>query len=188
MKNKINGSFTIEAALVIPIVLFTIFSLIFLSFYLYDICRIQAVADNALHKASITMKHESDLASGRTEYEKINDRGVFYLLSGATEEESNEINRYIGQELEDSLFFTDISDIDVEAGKYKVVIKIKGRFHIPIRGISDLLPINQDIHVVVDSPVHDPADTIRIAEVVLETGSKIKGVDKLMDQLREILP
>ncbi|WP_276929647.1 TadE family protein, partial [Herbinix luporum] len=89
MKKKIQGSFTIEALLLMPIILFTIFFVLYLSFYFYDYCRVQAVADQFIHKLSINLKHESDIRTGKISYESIARNGVFYQAAGNLNNKKN---------------------------------------------------------------------------------------------------
>ena len=60
---KAKASFTIEAVFIMPIVLFTVVSIIYISFYLHDYCRMQGITDMVLHKAAMNLKHEADIYS-----------------------------------------------------------------------------------------------------------------------------
>lgn len=180
------GSFTVEAALILPMVIFIILAIVFLSFYLYDICRIEGVMDRVLHQAALTLKHESNIATGEVDYLKLRDRGVFYLLIGDTNEEEAAIEDYLWQELDKGLFFAKVTDIQVTAGKQKVTVSAEAEVRIPVSGILDYFrPHN--ISYEVSCPIHNPAEAIRLSEVILHTGSKIKGLDKLKEGLEKLL-
>ncbi len=186
MKNKSKGSFTVEAALVLPIVLFVILAVIFLSFYLYDVCRIEGITDKILHQAAMRMKHESTLATGEIDYQNINDRGVFYLITGSTEEEEAEIEAYLWQELTTGLLCTEVTNIKVTAGKRKVTAAVEAESGVLIKGIWNYFRPKGFVYEIA-RPVHNPAESIRFSEVILETGSKIKGLDALQEQITNIL-
>jgi hypothetical protein len=186
MNKRHNGSFTVEAALILPMVIFIILAIIFLTFYLYDVCSIEDVTDKVLHQAALTLKHEANITTGVVDYPKIRNRGVFYLLTGDTEEEEAAIEAYLWQELGRGLFFAKITDIQVTAGKWKVTVSVKAEFRIPVRGIMDFFQPDIITYEVV-RPVHNPAESIRISEVILNTGAKIKGLDTLKNQLDNIL-
>lgn len=79
IKNKqLKASFTIEASLVIPIIMFLIVITIYMGFYLHDISIIKACAYSAGLDASFGKKglHESAV-------EKINDARLF-MASGTS--------------------------------------------------------------------------------------------------------
>lgn len=182
-----NGSITVEAAFVMPIVVFTIFALIYLAFYLHDMCRIQAVMDKTLHKAGISVKHEGDLETGAVAYENISDRGVFYLIFGDTEEEETQIREYLTQQLSEGLFLSTISSIDVDVGKFNMDISIKADTEVSLPGVRYLFEPVSITEIEGSYPVHDPAETIRRTEVILDTGSSIKGVDELKEKIEDFL-
>lgn len=185
-KSKYPGSITVEAAFVMPIVLLTVFALIYLSFYLHDINRIQSVMDLAIHKAGLTVKHEADIATGRTSYNNINDRGVFFLLLGSTAKEEEQIKNYLGQKLTTGLFLTKVRGIDVDVGKSKLSILVKTETKVSLPGIKFLFfPVSKKV-LESEYPVHNPAEAIRCMEVILKTGSQVKGVDKLKEKLDKI--
>lgn len=182
-ENIDRGSITVEAAFVLPIVILTVFALIYLTFYLHDICRIQALTDMTLHKAGITVKHEADIATGEVAYDSINDRGVFYILFGNSEKEEEQIQSYLMQQLKDGLFLTRISGVSVKADKFKIKISVKTVTEVSLPGIRWLFEPFSNTIVAGEYSVHNPAEAIRCTEVILETGSSIKGVDKIKEKL-----
>lgn len=182
-----KGSITVEAAFVMPIVILSIFALIYLSFYLHDNCLIQGTMDLTLHKAGMTVKHEADISTGEVSYERISDRGVFYLLFGETEQEEKLIQTYLEQELSKGLFITKIYGIKVSVTKAKIKISIETNTKVSLPGLSYLFDPFADRAFVGEYTIHNPTETIRGMEVILETGSSIKGVDKLKEIVEGML-
>lgn len=185
-KKSNAGSITVEAAFVIPIVLLTVFALIYLSFYLHDICRIQSVMDLAMHKAGFAVKHEADIDTGETDYEKIGDRGIFYQLTGSTGDEEKQLRDYVNQQLVSGLFLVKISKVSVDLGKRKIKLSINTDTQVTMPGLKNLFKPYTSTVISGSYSVHNPAETIRCTEVILETGSKIKGVDKLKEKFEKI--
>jgi hypothetical protein len=180
-----KGSITVEAAFVMPIVILTVFALIYLAFYLHDYNRIQGIVDLVIHKAGITIKHDADIATGRISYEDINDRGVFYTLTGDLPVEESKIGKLLDQELSKGLFITHIIKAEVEAGKLDIKINVLAKTHIGLPLFQNAFNKLLNINVESTYPVHNPAETVRACEVILDTGSKIKGADKLKDVLEK---
>ncbi len=183
----ISGSITVEASFVMPIVIMTIFLLIYLSFYLHDICRIQGTVDLILHQAGFSLKHEADIATGEVDYQKINDRGVFYLLFGNMQEEEEQIYGLLKQTLAKKLFLVKIDEINVTVNKTKVeaVVKTDTQVNLPV--FSYLFELLPDREIKAACPVHNPAETVRYTEVILELGSEIKGVDELKEKIEKFI-
>lgn len=181
-----EGSITVEAAFLMPIVIFAIFAIIYLAFYLHDVCRIQGIVDKTLQKAALCVKHEADLKTGKVNYQVIGDRGVFYLILGATDKDVEQIQKYAQQELSQGLFITKATEIEATVGRFSLVLSVDTEIKVPIPWIKQWFQALSHGRITGEASVHNPAETIRRAEVVLETGSEIKGVDKLKEKLESI--
>lgn len=183
----IHGSMTIEAAFVMPIVIITVFSLIYLSFCLHDRCKIQGTVDKILHRSELSVKHDGDLVTGYINYDAINDRGVFYIINGNTQEEASKIKGYLIHELSKGLFLYKVTSSEVEVGKFNIVIEVKAENKLTLPYFNFALNKFKELKVFGSGSIHNPAETIRCAEVILDTGSSIKGVDALKEKLEELL-
>lgn len=182
---RVKGSITVEAAYVMPIILLTIFALIYLAFYLKDINKIQAVTDITLHKAGLTLKHNSDLVTGRVSYEKINERGILYQLMGDSENNEKAIQKYIKKQISGELFVTKVKEIKVKVNNQELIITVKANTDLSLPMLNKLFKPHSVRIISGKYPIHNPAETIRCTEVILETGSSIKGMDKLKDMIDE---
>lgn len=183
---KFRGSVTVEAVFVMPIVIFSIFTMIYLAFYLHDRNRIQGMLDQTLYKASTYLKHEADLASGEVSYQNIGDRGVFYLLGGNTEENEREIQKYLQQELSYGLFITHISEVKIEVGEFKVTALVEADSTVTLLVVKKLFDPLSHSEMKGEVEIHNPSETIRRLEVILDTGEKIKGVSELKEKLNKM--
>ena len=186
-KEKVQGSIAVEAAFVFPIVIFTIFALIYLAFYLHDRCRIQGEVDKVLHRAGISMKHEAEIETGEIYYEHIEDRGVFYLIVGNTEQKRKQITDYMQQELASGLFLYKISIVKSEVDNFKVTLSVEAERKIFLPYFTHSFDPFAEIKITDNCAIHNPAETIRCTEVILETGAEIKGVAQLKEKLEEFL-
>ncbi len=182
-----NGSITVEAAFVMPVVLLAVFALIYLTLQLHDTCRIQGVLDKTLHLAGISYKHKAELASGKVNYIWIRDRGVFYGLLGDRSAEEGELTTYLQQELSRGLFLSRITGLETEAGRAKLRIRIEAETPISLPWVASFFAGFSTTVISGEYPVHNPAETIRLCEIVLDTGSQIKGVEQLKSKLENFL-
>ncbi len=187
-RSNINGSITVEAAYILPIVILSIISLLYMAFYLHDKSTLQSMVDHMVHNASITMKHEANILIGEIDYNNINSRGVFYKILGDTEEEETEIVQSLQYQLSKRLLLYEVNKIEVEVdngGPIRIEVVAKSRTGSPT--FYKVMKMFQQIKIIGIGSIHDPAETIRISEVILETGSNIKGMDKLKESLENIL-
>lgn len=186
-KQEINASVTIEAVFVMPLVLLTVFALIYLAFYLHDRCRIQGIVDQMLHNASVSIKHEADPETGRVDYDNMGDQGVFYLLLGDHSIAEAKIKSCLEKELSGGLWLTRIARIQVDLHRTELGITIGTKTEVSIPWINILFASISKDEIRGEVAIHDPAGTIRICEVILDTGAQIKGVGKLKEKINEIL-
>jgi HD superfamily phosphohydrolase len=178
-----KASITVEATFVMPIVILTVFALIYLSFYLHDTCRIQGLVDKTLHKAAISLKQEADLETGAIDYERIGERGVFTQLLGDRSDAEKELRKYLQQELSKGLFLSKITGIQATVYKTKLEISVEADNVIRIPWVKKFFTSFTHTKITAEYPIHDPAETIRICEVILDTASQVKGVDELKDKI-----
>lgn len=183
-----KASITVEAAFVMPTILLAVFTILYLTFYLHDMCRVQGIVDETLHKAGLCVKYEADLNTDKVDYESIMERGVFDLLPGERAEVEQELQTYLQQRLAKGLFLSQIADVQaaVETTKLKITIRTESRIVIP--WIKRFFEKYSDTVILGEYPIHDPAQTIRICEVILDTAAQVKGVDELKSKIEKFFP
>jgi hypothetical protein len=184
---KARASVTLEAVFMMPLVLFIMVFIIYLSFYLHDFCRIRGITDGVLHKATMNLKHEADIETGRVNYSEINKGLVSRIFEGSDIKE-NEIEEYIIRLLSKGLISTSITEVNVSKKALNITIRVEGGFKFPLQRLSWIIPLDKSLVVEAEAAYHYPADSVRISEVILDTGSKIKGLDKLKESIGRILP
>lgn len=186
-RTALNGSFTVEASIVIPLIFFLIFALFYLGFYLYDLNKIQGVIDKSLNKAGLSIKNECDIVNGDIYYKKIKDRLVFSMFSQNDEELENNIKDYLDRELYKGLFIMDIINKDIDIANSKIKIKIVARSKISQRGVIKFFDQVSELTYEGTYKVYNPADYIRKAEIVLDTATGIKRLDELKENIEKII-
>ncbi len=187
IRKNIRGSLTVEAAFIMPMVIFIVFAIMYLTWYLHDTCRIRAAVDKTLHKAMMSVKHETNISTGETDYVNINSRGVFYLPFGSTRPDEDRILKNLNNELKDGLFLIRISNTEVSVDKFNIYITVEADAAVSVKGGASFLKPNLKIKVQEKGQIHNPAEMLRLSEVVLDTASKIKGVEELKEKLDQFL-
>jgi hypothetical protein len=184
----IEGTITVEASFIMPFAILITFALIYLSFCLHDMCRIRGVVDGTLHKAGLAYKHESSLETGDIRYEAVNSRGIFYILTGDTGQFEKAMNYHILSRLSGGLLLFKIIDVDSEVGKLSISTTVRSKATIKLPIFGKLFENYFSTRITGSYPIHNPAETLRACETVLQTGSEIKGMEQLKSSLQKLLP
>jgi hypothetical protein len=186
-KEYVTASITVEAAFILPLVIFTVLALIYLAFYLHDTCKIQNQVDYTLHQAGLSLKHETDILTGQIKYEEINNRGIYDFFTGNTASEETLLQTELEDQLSKGLLLMKITEITVAVEKFSLSINVKAVCQVALPIWKKLFSSMADIMIRGDYPIHDPAETIRRCEVILNTAEQIKGVDQIKEKIEKFL-
>ena len=182
-----KASITVEAAYVMPIVIFAIFAVIYLAFYLHDYCILQNAIDMTTHKASFYANKTSDMNESEIYYEVINSRGVFYQLVGDMIPVKQQVQKALKKELENSLFLYDTISLQTEVDQYNIKVSLSARRKINLPIFGEIFRKMESTNISANCPIHRPAETIRSMEVIMNTASEVKGVSEFKEKLEKLL-
>lgn len=131
MKNRrVKGSLTLEAALVFPIILLIVFSIIYLGFYMHDKVKLEGVIDNGLMLGRNLVKYEIDMVTNKQNITK-------YLMNNRVINENDNlykegiINEYLQKELEKGFFLADTTKVDTKISGNEITVMVNGYMNIP---------------------------------------------------------
>lgn len=102
-----KGSFTVEAAFVLPLILAVLFAIIRSGFLLHDEAVLEAAALRLLEKGEMAVKHLGDMETGRPDYERI-------LLEAGSLENADAQERMLREELLGQFFMKEVSALRLE--------------------------------------------------------------------------
>lgn len=184
---RTGGSITVEASYLLPIVIFTIFSFLYLAFFLHDRGILQGITDEAVHKATIMFKQEVSLQTGEIRYERIGDRDIFYGVLGDRLKEEKDLNQYLSEKFKGKLLLYRISSIDTAVTNKNITVKVEAKAKVEFPFLRRLMNPFQSIAIVEEGRLHNPAEMVRLSEVILDTGSNIKGFEELRESLEKLI-
>lgn len=183
--HSVKASITVEAAYILPIVIFAIFAVIYLAFYLHDYCILQNAIDMTSHKASLYANQVSNMEENEIYYEAINSRGVFYQLIGDTSPVKQQILENLKKELGKRMFLYRSVSIQAEVNPYNITISLKAKAKISLPIFGRIFQAMENTTMVTKTSVHRPAETIRGMEVIMSTAAELKGVSDLKEKLEK---
>lgn len=181
MEYKENASYTLEAAFVVPIVFFIIFFFLNLTLYCYDRSKLQSELNDIMRKASAYMAYEVDLYLDEVIDYKRAERNCVYVWFGDRSLKEKVLKEYITKRLASKYYITSVESITVETSVTKVRVAGIARMRFPIlwfaTGNKDY---SFDVHISQEVSMFPREEKARIMTAVMELGTNIKGVDKLL--------
>ncbi|HEX3076804.1 MAG TPA: TadE family protein [Lachnospiraceae bacterium] len=185
-KRLIDGSFTLEAAILLPFILFVIIALIYLSFYMHDRIKIQNSLDQAARKAENIIRYIAEYDTGNIDYESINERTVLWPVTHNYDNEKVTIEASLKRELGKGLFIADVNEINVELDYSEINISVSTNFSIPFSMVKILLAPKKQKYTSTLS-VHRPAEFVRIFTVFSDTASGIDGAEEAIKGIQRLI-
>ncbi len=187
IKNTVKGSYTVEAALVFPTVLFIIIGLIYFGFYMHDQNKIEAVINETLLKSRYLIQNETDMGTGLIDYGAYYKRGILYSLQDNLQEKKQGIYNYLKTRLNNGLFIAGISLIEVKVSHSNISIEIKAEMELPFLGLRPLFAGNSTVTGKNSVSVQNNTEFIRIFDIFSGVADKIPAIDETLKKLRQIL-
>lgn len=184
----VSGSYTVEAALIFPMIFFVVIALIYMAFYLHDCIRIQGVLDKNIIRGGQFIKNERDLANSRIDYDKKLERGVFYMMSDSIEEKEKILTEYIVDIVNKGLYIANVKEINLEATNNKLEIRGRIEFQTPLKFVEKYFLLSGILRrVQVKERIYYPAELVRGYSSVGEVIDDIEGIEVIKKKLGELL-
>lgn len=189
-KSTVKGSYTVEAALILPIILFIIIGLLYLGFYLHDKVKVQSVIDDTATRGRELIQFETDLETGLIDYSSHQNRSFLYpyFTDFKEKENKNKINTYLMKQLNTGLFITKVDSVAVSASSNMIHILVGGHMDIPFREVKQLftnggLPFTNENKI----EIHHSVEFIRIFEVFSGAAEKVEFIDEILQSLQRLI-
>lgn len=197
--SKERGSITVEAAILVPLIISSIVAVIFIGLLYYQRALLQSAADRTVQAGAASWCNiSSDMATGKTEIGKLGDAGLYWrLFESGKNEKVNRIKNYSEQLLKkrcilkpsDSDVFVEIKDFIVYK---KLVVTVENSYPVPGGSLTGLFGLKGCVKIKVTSyaNINDPSEFIRNTDFILdiekELENKYEGLKNIADKTREI--
>ncbi|HEX3077102.1 MAG TPA: hypothetical protein VHQ24_09590 [Lachnospiraceae bacterium] len=183
-----EASYTLEAAFVVPIVFFIVIFFLNYSFYSYDRSKLQSELNDIMRKASAYMAYEVDLYLNEVIDYKLAERNFLSVWFEDRSLKEQVLKEYIKNRLASKYYITSVESITVETTPTKVRVAGIANMRFPVlwfaTGAKDYsfeVDFSQEVSMF---PREEKA---RIMTAVIELGTNIKGVDKLLSAVSKFI-
>lgn len=186
-KSNVKGSYTIEAALIFPCILFVIISLIYLGFYLHDYGKVQAILYESQTRGKGLIRNEVSMNSGVQSYQDYLDRTIFYPIDNDFKYKQNQISNFINKRCKDKLLISELSNVDVKVSSSNIKLSVGINFQFPFGILKIFFNGSEGVVIENSEKIHNPADFIRGYQVSYDLVKRIDVVNNVTNKLKEVI-
>lgn len=180
--------FTVEAAFVLPLVFYTILFLLNYSFYSHDRTKLQAVGEEVALKAASYITYQVDMDLGALREEDYLSKGILYSFGIGREKDEVRVLSYVKETLTRGYWVCEIRDLKVQTTLSKVRITGKLEAVFPSAKLFGILKKDGfTVPFCFEENIFSREEKTRLLEVSINLGKKIKGVDKVVQKLKELV-
>ncbi len=174
---------TVEAVLVLPVILIVILCLMYMTLILHDKAVLQSVAEEALVRCNQLCHQPSDVLSSEIYYDRLLDVN---LLGEDNEKHREELKYFIDQEVKGKLLICQVNMIEIDIAKDSCQIDIEADSKISLPMVLEYIKKGKKVYVSQSRDNHHPEDFARKAEVTMGTITQVKGADCITEFLSKV--
>lgn len=196
-----RGSYTVEASIIVPAVILTMFALILISEFLYQKSCIQTIADKTAQRgAEIWNASSKDMIYGQIDLKDMEDVNLYWRIWGmdnSVGKKSSKIQGYAGYLMKEVSILGEPVNLEITADMVedyivykKIRVNVEAEYKNPflsllkIFGVGDKITIKAHSDAVINEPVEFIRTTDFASDVVIEIDNKVfegKGSEVVKD-------
>lgn len=186
LDRSVAGSYTVEAAFLMPIVLFIVFGILSFARYQYEVCKLQGFINEAIIQYSNMLSQHYDLENNKILYEDQINENIFEFFGSIPNEKKEALKVYLNRSFPKEAQMVTLHKVDVTATRKDIHIKIIYEINIPIPMASLFF---QDKKRMIESygKVQESPDYVRVVSVILQEIKKTNIYDEVKDSVSKWL-
>ncbi|MDD5935924.1 MAG: TadE/TadG family type IV pilus assembly protein [Clostridiales bacterium] len=187
-QNYCAGTYTIEAALVFPIIFLIILFLLNYAFYHYDKSKLQSEVADIVRKASVYMNYEVGMEDNQVDRIAVIKKSALSIFFEERQRKEMALKQYIVNRLRRGYYVMTVDDIDVSStfSKVRVTGNLKIKFY-GYRWINRFFKNRFTLVFDQSAKTFPREETARLLDVAISMGSQIKGVEDTVNELAKLI-
>lgn len=186
MKKRLLASFTIEASILLPSILFLIIGFIYFAFYLHDRVVLEGLVHGVLSESKDLILFDKELSQGNIDYNRYLNRGIFHSNNSLDVE--TYIKEYAYQNIRKRFFISEVREITIEVMDNEIEMNASLNINIPFQAVKALIKKESfEITYINKIKLFERTERIRKFQVTMGIASKIEEVDNWLIKLRELM-
>lgn len=190
-----KGSITVEAAMIIPIVIIAVMIVLYITLIIFQICAMQLIANNVSERAAAVCTNSySDFETGKVAKSDLEKLRLYRRLGLSDSFDEDKLKAVSINMLHKAGILT-IKDASIDIKhqntilSQRVIVEISASYSNPLGGLSGIWGLGRRLQLRVKSQavVDDPAEFIRNSDFILETASSIPILSEFEGKWNEII-
>lgn len=186
--SECDGSYTVEAALVFPIIFFVILFLLNYTFYYYDRAKLQADIDDIARKAGAYMTYEVGLEDNKVSRVSVSLKNTFWVFFGNRQPKEDALKQYMIDRLKSGYYVLDVQDVNVSSTYSSVTVAgiVRTKFY-GMNWINRFFNDSFTFDFSQTTKSFPREEKARALQAIISLGKEIKGVEQTLDQLAKFI-
>ncbi len=185
---KIQANYTVEAALVFPLIFFVLLFMLNYTFYCYDRAKLQAKMNDVMRRSAAFMSYDIDLWDNTVNRTSLANKEFLWVFLGDRKPKEDLIQQYCMYELSQGLYITSIEQMSVDSTYTELMIRGTATVQvIGLKWVSGFSDYPFEIKMGQSGKTFPREERVRIIEAMIELGTDIKGVEKILQQVRKVI-
>ena len=186
--NELQANYTVEAALIFPIIFFIVLFMLNYTFFCYDRAKLKTQLDDMLRRSQAFMSYEIDLWDSTVSRGSLANKEFLWVFMGDRKPKEELIKQFCMDELSQGMYVTTLNEVSVESTYTELMIhgtatvKFVGLYW--MNGFADY-PF--EIRLGQSSKIFPREERARILQSMIELGTNIKGIDSILGYVKQLV-
>lgn len=185
MKKKLEGNYTLEAAMLLPLILFIITALLYTAMLLHDWRNAVGAVHLITIEGEAVARKDMEPLTGSVDYEKYLSRGIAIGARDYTWEEAG-LEGILKKYIEDKALITSIEDMKIEITSKGIRVNMHLNFRLPMPGIGKFFKKSGTAYRYEDYKSFDnQPEFVRAFRIMMDTGENLPGANTILNALKK---
>lgn len=196
-----RGSIVVEASIVVPFIILSIISVIYIALLLFQHAYMQTLADSAAERGAVIWSNKSKdiIIAGKLGIDDLGREGLYWrLIDPDKQDKESKVTGYIDSKMGGYNLLHGIDKkVTVELKDYivykKLVVRTESTYRLPLGNLLHMFGFEQYYKVSGESEaiIDDPTEFVRNVDFVLDTEreleSRYAGIRDMGEKMRGII-
>lgn len=193
VRKSYTGSLVVEACFVVPIIVFILLALLYLTSYLHDRCMAQETVTEILSEVENNMRHPCKNTTNQIAYNNINGYGVLFPI--ITNQEADEhiaqlqsvLNEELSKRLSDRMWLGIPEQTNIIFDWNEENVELEWSMEVPFQVLPYFQTIGGEYLISREYSITNPEEFVRAYDSVHSVLTEVEGYNQVEKKLQNIL-